>query len=88
MVKELLKDLDQRIKGNEKVVDRWSEGIPHHPLSELIVGAMSHIDWKCYDLAVDIRHGGDGDNGEMMMYILDEYFERFGGVEDIKKMLP
>lgn len=55
--------------------DRWEKGIPHHPMSERIIKFMSNVDSEEYDLYLDIKYGGDGDIGEYMMYILDDFFE-------------
>ena len=54
--------------------ERWEQGIEHDPRSEEIVRAMARLDWEHYNGALDIRCGGDGDNGESMMYLLDYYF--------------
>ena len=53
---------------------RWEQGVEHDPRSEEIVRAMAKLDWEFYDGHLDIRVGGDGDNGESMMYLLDYYF--------------
>ena len=57
---------------------RWEDGVPHHPFSEAVVRAMAEIDREA-GLPVDIEIGGDGDNGETMMFLLDEWVERNGG---------
>ena len=58
------------------ITERWEQGIDHDPRSEEIIRAMSKLDWELYDGVLDIKVGGDGDNGESMMYLLDVYFER------------
>jgi len=55
--------------------ERWEQGIDHDPRSEKIIRAMARLDWELCDGALDIEVGGDGDNGETMMYLLDCYFE-------------
>lgn len=54
---------------------RWEQGVPHHPRSKELMRHLANIDirycndyfcWKC---------GGDGDNGEILMYELDIIFE-------------
>jgi len=56
--------------------ERWEQGIPHDPRSEEIIRAMAKIDFEECDDSLQINVGGDGDNGETMMYILDCYFAR------------
>lgn len=56
--------------------DRWEEGIEHDARSKEL------LDWvKDYDsvfcnaeLSDILKTGGDGDPGESLMYLLDEYF--------------
>ena len=55
---------------------RWEQGIEHHPMSEEIVEALKDLDFKYGGDYFQIKTGGDGDNGEHMMYLLDIYFER------------
>ena len=55
---------------------RWEEGTPHHPHSERIVKVLREYDWKYGNGHLDIECGGDEDNGEHMMFLLDIYFER------------
>lgn len=66
-------------KDNPSPGDRWERGIPHDPRSEEIVRAMADLDWKFYNGHLDIRCGGDGDNGESMMYLLDYWFAEKDG---------
>lgn len=54
---------------------RWEEGMDHHPDSIAAIEAMALVDWKLCGLALDISTGGDGDNGETMMYMLDIFYE-------------
>ena len=58
--------------------DRWSEGLDHHPFSEAVVKAINEIDMEA-GLHFDFKTGGDGDEGETLMYWLDEWIERNGG---------
>ena len=55
--------------------DRWSDGIEHHPESEKLMKFLKEHDMKDYGLAFDWETGGDGDNGETLMYQMDAYFE-------------
>jgi len=54
---------------------RWEEGTPHHPKSVELVRALADMDFHFGNDYLDIKMGGDGDNGEHMMYLLDIYFE-------------
>lgn len=70
---ELLAELQKyHIDGDE---DRWSKGIDHHPMSEIIVRRLSEIDYMFFDYAMEWQVGGDGDNGETLMYQLDILFD-------------
>lgn len=55
--------------------DRWSEGIAHHPKSlQLMKFLVDHDFNDCGDY-FGWRMGGDGDNGETLMYQMDAFFE-------------
>lgn len=55
--------------------ERWERGIPHHPQSQELYTFISHLDFhECGDY-FGFKSGGDGDNGEHLLYLLDEYFE-------------
>ena len=54
---------------------RWEEGIDHHPKSVEIVRAVSELDFCFLGDYFCWKYGGDGDNGEMLAYLLDIYFE-------------
>jgi hypothetical protein len=58
------------------ITKRWEQGTLHHPESKKIVEALSKLDWQFGNDHLCIKTGGDGDNGEHMMYLLDIYFER------------
>ncbi len=55
---------------------RWEEGTPHHPKSEELVHAITELDFEYGGDYFCFKVGGDGDNGEHLMYLLDIYFER------------
>ena len=55
--------------------ERWEQGISHHPKSVELYKAIAEIDLKYNDDYFDFKSGGDGDNGETLMYVLDIYFE-------------
>lgn len=57
------------------ITKRWEQGIPHHPKSlELFMG-LKQIDTAHGNDYFGWKYGGDGDNGEMLLYELDIYFE-------------
>lgn len=55
--------------------DRWSEGIDHHPMSKALVCFLAEHDFKNYNDYFQWKTGGDGDNGETLMYQMDPFFE-------------
>ena len=55
--------------------DRWEEGIEHHPMSQRIMDFIHKHDFTDYDDYFCWKQGGDGDNGETLMYELDAFFE-------------
>lgn len=58
------------------ITKRWEDGVDHHPVSEKIVRAIAEIDFKYGGDFFCFKLGGDGDNGEHLMYLLDIYFEQ------------
>lgn len=54
---------------------RWEDGIDHHPMSERIVRFLVEHDFNDYDDHFCWKFGGDGDNGEVLAYQLDAFFE-------------
>ncbi len=55
---------------------RWEEGIDHHSKSKEIYKAIEDLDYKYGGDYFCWKSGGDGDNGEQLMYLLDIYFEQ------------
>lgn len=55
--------------------DRWAEGTPHRRDVQKIVKLLSSIDEHFFQNYFDWRIGGDGDNGETLMYELDVVFD-------------
>jgi len=56
-------------------LNRWENGIRHHPKSERLVRFMADHDFNDYNDALCIKVGGDGDNGEQLMFLMDPFFE-------------
>ena len=58
--------------------ERWEKDIPHHPKSIEIYNFIADMDFEHGGDIFCFKSGGDGDNGEALMYYLDEYFEQGG----------
>ena len=56
--------------------ERWEMGTPHDPRSVEIYESISKIDYEEGNDEFCFKSGGDGDNGETLMYLLDIHFER------------
>lgn len=54
---------------------RWEEGFGHHTKSVALGKQISTVDFLLGDDAGDWNFGGDGDNGEALLYTLDIIFE-------------
>ena len=54
--------------------ERWEQGIPHDQRSEALARRLAKIDMANGDFFC-WKFGGDGDNGEELLYLLDIYFE-------------
>ena len=57
------------------VAKRWEKGIPHHPKSQALFARLARLDFERCDDYFCWKSGGDGDNGEQLMYELDILFE-------------
>jgi len=53
---------------------RWENGIEHDPRSIEMMRFLSEYDYAFCGDFFGWKTGGDGDNGETLMYELDEYF--------------
>lgn len=54
---------------------RWQAGTPHHPESVRLFRRLEQIDFHHVNDYFCWKSGGDGDNGETLMYELDIVFE-------------
>ena len=54
---------------------RWEKGTDHHPKSKELFRRLAEIDFKLCGDYFCWKSGGDGDNGETLMYELDIIFE-------------
>ena len=62
---------------------RWETGMDHHPKSMELMKALMKIDLNYCDDYFCWKKGGDGDNGETLMYEMDIYFECLDAGEKI-----
>lgn len=87
MISKKLKELENRSdyeKAKELgLVDknRWEEGRDHHYMSRRLMNFICEIDYNDYDDYFCWKVGGDGDNGETLMYELDAFFELMDEVD-------
>lgn len=56
-------------------IDRWSDGVEHHPMSVKLMKFLSKHDFNDCSDYFGWSIGGDGDNGEVLMYEMDAFFE-------------
>lgn len=54
--------------------ERWEDGDDHDARSVELINFMRDYDDKFQDGMIDLPCGGDGDFGEELMYLMDEYF--------------
>ena len=62
--------------------DRWENGVEHDARSVELYKAIAKIDFEHGEDQMGFKSGGDGDNGEHLMYLLDVYFEQKDGPAD------
>ncbi len=68
--------------GIDATIDRWSEGVDHHPKSGALMRDLSAIDWIFFNDYFRWKFGGDGGNGEILMYMLDVLFDLYDKEEE------
>ena len=54
---------------------RWESGTNHHPKSEALMKRLMDVDEIFNSDSLGWKIGGDGDNGEELMYCLDVIFD-------------
>lgn len=70
-------DIYNKAKDNNFITkNRWEEDIDHHPKSLELMTFMEKHDFNDYGDYFCWKTGGDGDNGETLMYEMDAYFEQ------------
>jgi hypothetical protein len=58
-----------------RVEKRWEDGTPHDTRSVSLYKSLAKLDFEEGDDSFCFKSGGDGDNGENLMYLLDLYYE-------------
>lgn len=56
-------------------IDRWENDIEHHPMSIRLMKFIAKHDFCDYGDYGNWSYGGDGDNGETLMFQMDVFFE-------------
>jgi hypothetical protein len=71
--------LAERFKraGINPTIDRWQNGINHHPKSNQLVRDLAALDFEYFNDYFCWKVGGDGDNGETLMYQMDLLMELY-----------
>lgn len=62
---------------------RWEDGISHHPMSERLMEFLCEHDFNDSSDYFCWKKGGDGDNGEILMYEMDAFFEMLDKKKEI-----
>lgn len=62
------------VADKNEITRRWEEGVDHDPRSIEIFKAIAKIDFEIGGDYFCWKHGGDGDNGEHLLFELDIYF--------------
>ena len=72
-VLELWEEVPGALPIERDINKRWEAGTPHHPRSQALYRRLAELDRNHNHFGW--RSGGDGDNGEILMYGLDVLFE-------------
>lgn len=66
----------------DPITARWEDGVPHHPVAVAIYRLLERSDWILGHDHFQWKAGGDGDNGEHLMFCLSEHIDRDPSVLD------
>jgi len=55
--------------------ERWENGEEHHPQTKILFKFLADYDREVGGDCFCWQYGGDGDNGEELMYHLDAWFD-------------
>lgn len=72
---------------HRSVDKRSSEGIDHDPRTYALFNIIRYID-KNNDNICDLKFGGDGDDGDNLMYLFDIYFQEIAGEDTCNYITP
>ena len=72
---------------NADINNRWENGIEHHPESKELFKSLAEIDMKYGNDYFCWKSGGEGDNGEHLMYEMDIYFEQKDKIYKLKDVI-
>lgn len=75
-----------KTKKPDPITERWEKGVPHDKRSVELYDSISKIDYEECGDSFCFKSGGDGDNGETLMYLLDVHFERLDKAHKGKKV--
>ena len=56
-------------------LNRWENDIEHHSMSVRLMKFIAEHDFNDYNDYFCWKTGGDGDNGETLMFLMDAFFE-------------
>lgn len=73
----------EELKIETNINKRWENGIAHHKKSKELMNAISEIDFNLCNDCFCWKIGGDGDNGETLMYEMDIYFELCDKLQEV-----
>ncbi len=68
-------DLYKNYNINLDINNRWESGIEHHSQTYNLMEHLKSLDFEINNDYFCFKTGGDGDNGEQLMYLLDMFFE-------------
>jgi hypothetical protein len=60
--------------GKPTIGERWEQGIDHDPRTIALYQHIAKVDFEENSDSFRFKSGGDGDNGESLMYLMDDYF--------------
>jgi len=78
---------ENRLNIETNLNTRWEKGIDHHSKSIEIMKALKLIDFNLCNDCFCWKTGGDGDNGETLMYQLDIFFEAQDNFADLDALI-
>lgn len=70
------------------VEERWEQGIPHEDESVKLFESIRKIDEQHGGDYFDFKAGGDGDNGEHLMFLMDIHFNPTNKPKPVYKPCP